>query len=103
MRLPASLPVGLVMGNRQSRPWIVSDELWSLIGVREHGECVVGELSERVGTGQSARPAPPAEVDREHVTALQAVDDEVPGAGGAAPVVQEHQSRSGPLLMVVSG
>jgi transposase len=23
--------VGLVVGNRQSRPWIVSDELWSLI------------------------------------------------------------------------
>lgn len=31
MRLPASLLVCLGMGNRQSRPWIVSDELWSLI------------------------------------------------------------------------
>ncbi|PAK27721.1 hypothetical protein CJD44_02560, partial [Streptomyces sp. alain-838] len=31
MRLSASLPVGLGMGNRQSRPWIVSDELWALV------------------------------------------------------------------------
>ncbi|CAM5661749.1 hypothetical protein STENM327S_03072 [Streptomyces tendae] len=31
MRLSASLLVCLGMGNRQSRPWIVSDELWSLI------------------------------------------------------------------------
>jgi transposase len=32
MRLSASLLVGLGVGNRQSRPWIVSDELCSLIG-----------------------------------------------------------------------
>jgi hypothetical protein len=32
MRLSACCLIGLVMGNRQSRPWIVSDELWSLIG-----------------------------------------------------------------------
>ncbi len=31
MRLSASLLVCLGMGNRQSRPWIVSDELWSLV------------------------------------------------------------------------
>ncbi len=31
MSLSASLLVRLGMGNRQSRPWIVSDELWSLI------------------------------------------------------------------------
>ncbi|MFE2316051.1 IS5 family transposase [Streptomyces sp. NPDC059441] len=31
MRLLACLLVGLVVGKRQSRPWIVSDELWSLI------------------------------------------------------------------------
>lgn len=31
MRLPAALRVCLGMGNRQSRPWIVSDELWSLV------------------------------------------------------------------------
>jgi hypothetical protein len=29
--LLACLLVGLVVGKRQSRPWIVSDELWSLI------------------------------------------------------------------------
>ncbi|RSS24336.1 transposase [Streptomyces sp. WAC08452] len=31
MRPSASLLVCLGMGNRQSRPWIVSDELWSLV------------------------------------------------------------------------
>ncbi|TDT40116.1 transposase [Streptomyces sp. BK208] len=31
MRLSASLLVYVGMGNSQSRPWIVSDELWSLI------------------------------------------------------------------------
>ncbi|WP_446046088.1 hypothetical protein [Streptomyces olivaceus] len=31
MRLSASVPVFLGMGNRQSRPWFVSDELWSLV------------------------------------------------------------------------
>ncbi len=31
MRLSASLLVCLGLGNRQSRPWIVSDELWSLV------------------------------------------------------------------------
>ncbi len=31
MSVSVCLSVGLVMGERQSRPWIVSDELWSLI------------------------------------------------------------------------
>ncbi|CAL9326243.1 hypothetical protein SUDANB135_07037 (plasmid) [Streptomyces sp. SudanB135_2055] len=31
MRLSASLLVCLGMGDRQSRPWIVSEELWSLV------------------------------------------------------------------------
>ncbi|CAL9279511.1 hypothetical protein SUDANB135_00168 [Streptomyces sp. SudanB135_2055] len=31
MRRSASLLVCLTMGSRQSRPWIVSDELWSLV------------------------------------------------------------------------
>ncbi|RPF39255.1 transposase [Streptomyces sp. TLI_185] len=31
MWLSAWMVVGLVVGNRQSRPWIASDELWSLI------------------------------------------------------------------------
>ncbi len=31
MWLSARWVVGVVVGKRQSRPWIVSDELWSLI------------------------------------------------------------------------
>ncbi|MFD6742129.1 IS5 family transposase [Streptomyces anthocyanicus] len=31
MRISACCPVSLVMGNRQSRPRVVSDELWSLV------------------------------------------------------------------------
>jgi len=72
-------------------------------GVGYQGERVVGELVQRVGAGEVAGAAPPAEVEGEHAAVGEVVGDEVSGAGGTAPVVEEDQSGTRPGTVVISG